>query len=153
MHREWRSFLQDRSARFEGETFLGFADAGHEAEAAANATVLAVLSDHTLLRVHGADAQSFLNSQLSKDVRHVATAHSQLAAWCNAKGRIVTLARTFKRGDDYYLLLPADLRETVRERLQRYILRAKVTLESDDALVTLGISGPQTDLLLRRIMS
>jgi len=153
MNREWRSFLQDRNARFEGETFLGFADARREAEAAANATVLAALSDHTLLRVRGVDAQNFLNSQLSNDTRRVDAVHSQLAAWCNAKGRIVTLARAFKRDDDYYLLLSADLRETVRERLQRYVLRAKVTLESDDALVTLGISGPQADLLLRRMMS
>ena len=153
MNREWRSFLQDRNARFEGETFLSFADARREAEAAANATVLAALSDHTLLRVHGADAQSFLNSQLSNDVRHVDAAHSQLAAWCNAKGRIITLVRTFKRDDDYYLLLPADLRETVRERLQRYILRAKVTIEDDDNLVTLGVSGPQADSLLHAALS
>ena len=153
MHREWRSFLQDRSARFEGETFLGFADAGHEAEAAANATVLAVLSDHTLLRVHGADAQSFLNSQLSNDTRRVDTAHSQLAAWCNAKGRIITLVRAFKRGDDYYLLLPADLRETVRERLRRFVLRAKVVIENDADLVILGVSGPQAGSLLHAALS
>lgn len=153
MHREWRSFLQDKNARFEGETFLGFADARREAEAAANATVLSVVSDHALLRVHGADAQGFLNSQLSNDVRHVDAAHSQFAAWCNAKGRIITLVRAFKRGDDYYLLLPADLRETVRERLQRYVLRAKVTLGGDDTLVTLGISGPRADSLLRGVMS
>ena len=153
MHREWRSFLQDRNAGFEGETFLGFADARREAEAVVNATVLAVLSDHALLRVHGADAQSFLNSQLSNDVRHVDAAHGQLAAWCNAKGRIITLVRVLRRDDDYYLLLAADLRETVRERLQRFILRAKVTIESDDNLVTLGISGPQANALLRGAMS
>ena len=186
MNREWRSFLQDRNARFEGETFLSFADARREAEAAANATVLAALSDHTLLRVHGADAQGFLNNQLSNDARRVDAVHSQFAAWCNAKGRMITLVRVFRRpgmdkcreghdsmdgggraasgtaaeesesgrrGDDYYLLLPADLRETVRERLQRYILRAKVTLEGDDTLVTLGISGPRADSLLRGVMS
>ncbi len=153
MNREWRSFLQGRNARFEGETFLSFADARREAEAAANATVLAVLSDHALLRVHGADAQNFLNSQLSNDIRLVDAAHSQLAAWCNAKGRIITLVRTFKRGDEYYLLLSADLREIVRERLQRFVLRAKVIIEGDDNLVTLGISGPQADSLLGAALS
>ncbi|MBI3575242.1 MAG: folate-binding protein YgfZ [Gammaproteobacteria bacterium] len=145
--------MRGRNAGFEGETFLGFADARHEAEAAANATVLAALSDHTLLRVHGADAQSFLNSQLSNDIRLVDAAHSQLAAWCNAKGRIVTLVRIFKRGNDYYLLLPADLRETVRERLQRFVLRAKVIIEDDDNLVILGVSGPQADSLLHAALS
>ena len=97
MNREWQSFLQDRNARFEGETFLSFADARREAEAAANATVLAALSDHTLLRVHGTDAQGFLNNQLSNDARRVDAVHSQFAAWCNAKGRMITLVRVFRR--------------------------------------------------------
>lgn len=170
MHREWQSFLEEKNARFEGGKVAGFSEPRQESEAAANATVLSVISDHTLLRVRGTDAQSFLNNQLSNDVRRVDAAYSQLAAWCNAKGRIITLVRVFRRprtdkrrerqesesgqrADDYYLLLPADLLETVRERLRRFILRAKVTIESDDNLVALGISGPQAEALLRATLS
>lgn len=152
MNREWQSFLEEKNARFDGGMVVGFSEPRHESEAAANATVLSVISDHALLRVRGTDAQSFLNSQLSNDIRHVDAVHSQLAAWCNAKGRIITLVRVFKRADDYYLLLPADLRETVRERLQRFILRAKVAIESDDNFIALGVSGPQADALLRAVL-
>jgi len=153
MNREWLSFLEQRNAHFDGSTLAGFSEPRRESEAAANATILSALSDHALLCVRGADAQGFLNNQLSNDVRRVDATHSQLAAWCNAKGRIITLGRVFKRADDYYLLLPADLREAVHERLQRFILRAKVTIESDDNLIVLGVSGPQADSLLRTTLS
>jgi len=166
MNREWQSFLEEKNARFDGERVIGFSEPRQESEAAGNATVLSVISDHALLCVRGTDAQSFLNNQLSNDVRRVDAARSQLAAWCNAKGRIITLVRVFRRpgtdkrregqepesgqrADDYYLLLPTDLRETVRERLRRFILRAKVVIENDDDLVALGVSGPQADSLLR----
>lgn len=149
MNPEWQSFLEEKNARFDGGRVVGFSEPRQESEAAANATVLSVISDHALLCVRGTDAQSFLNNQLSNDVRRADAAHSQLAAWCNAKGRIITLVRVFRRADDYYLLLPTDLREMVRERLQRFIMRAKVTVESDDNLVVLGVSGLQADSLLR----
>lgn len=153
MNREWQSFLEEKNARFDGGGFTGFSDPERESEAAANAAILSVLSDHALLRVHGADASGFLNNQLSNDTRRVDATHSQFAAWCNAKGRIIALMRVFKRNDDYYLLLSADLREAVRERLQRFVLRAKVTIENDDNLVTLGVSGPQADSSLRAALS
>lgn len=152
MNRDWQSFLEQKNARFDGGMLAGFSEPRRESEAAASATVLSVLSDHALLRVRGTDAQGFLNNQLSNDVRRVDAAHGQLSAWCNAKGRIITLVRAFKRADDYYLLLPTDLRETVRERLQRFILRAKVTITSDDNLVALGVSGPQTDSSVRAVL-
>lgn len=153
MNREWQSFLEEKNARFDGGMVSGFSEPRQESETAANATVLSVISDHALLRIHGADALGFLNNQLSNDIRRADATHSQIAAWCNAKGRIITLVRVFKRDDNYYLLLPTDLRETVRERLQRFVLRAKVTIENDDDLVTLGVSGSQTEFLLRAMLS
>lgn len=152
MNREWQSFLEEKNARFDGGVVAGFSDPRQESEAAANATVLSVISDHALLRIHGADVLGFLNNQLSNDIRRVDTTHSQIAAWCNAKGRIITLVRVFKRDDNYYLLLPADLRETVRERLQRFVLRAKVIIENDDSLASVGVSGPHADSLLRTVL-
>ena len=54
--------------------------------------------------------------------------HSQLAAWCTAKGRALAVLRVFRRGTDYYLQLPAGLQETVLTRLRTFVLRAKVYL-------------------------
>lgn len=149
MNREWQSFLKGKNARFDGDVFAGFSDLQRESEAAATITVMSALSDQALLRIHGDDALIFLNNQLSNDIRRVDATHGQIAAWCNAKGRVITLVRVFKRDEGYYLLLPADLREAVRERLRRFVLRAKVAIENDDGLVPVGISGPHADALLR----
>lgn len=46
-------------------------------------------SNWALLRVHGADATTFLHAQLSQDVIHMSANTARLAAWCNAKGRMV----------------------------------------------------------------
>ena len=111
--------------------------------------VRAFFRPHADARIHGTDAQGFLSSQLSGDPRRVDAAHSQFAAWCNTKGRIITLTRAFKRDADYCLLLPAGLRGTVREHLRASSCEAKVIIEGDDNLVILGVSGPQADSLLR----
>src|SRR3989338_5326133 len=152
MNREWKSFLQDRGARFEDGAVRGFVAPAREVEAAGKTTVLADLSDQALIRVHGADAQGFLNGQFSNDVRRVDDRHSQLAAWCNAKGRVLAVLRVFRRGTDYYLQLPANLQETVLKRLRMFVLRAKVVLEAADAeLVGLALAGPRAESLLRAL--
>jgi hypothetical protein len=149
MNRVWKSFLQDQGARFKGEAALGFAEPAREMDAVAKTTVLVDLSDQALIRVRGADARDFLNGQLSNDVRRVDERHSQLAAWCTAKGRALAVLRVFRRGTDYYLQLPAGLQETVLTRLRTFVLRAKVILEPADAeFVSLGLAGPWAESLL-----
>jgi folate-binding protein YgfZ len=153
MNLEWKSFLQDRGARFENGAVRGFAAPEREIEAAAKATVLVDVSDQALIRVHGADARDFLNGQFSNDARRVDDRHSQLAAWCNAKGRVLAVLRVFRRGADYYLQLPASLQESILTRLRMFVLRAKVMLEdADTELVGLGLAGPRAEVLLRDML-
>jgi folate-binding protein YgfZ len=54
--------------------------------------------------------------------------------------------RLFKHGDTYYLRMPRELVEDTLERLRKFVLRSKVTLEdADDALVRMGYSGPDAE--------
>lgn len=150
MNQTWLTFLQTQGAVVEAGQVRHFGDPTAERKAAAEDTVLVELSALSLIRARGADALTFLNDQLSNDVRRVDETHSQLAAWCNPKGRVLALLRVLRRGEDYCLLLPGTLQETVLKRLRMFVLRAKATLDdADDDLVSFGVAGPRTGALLR----
>ena len=107
------------------------------------------LSHEGLIRVSGADSISFLQGQLSTDVEKITPSSSQFSSWSNAKGRVVTLFRVFRRGDDIYLSLPAGLLKTVMKKLSLYVLRSKVTLSDGSVLGRLGLVGTQAPERLR----
>jgi folate-binding protein YgfZ len=149
MNPKLSAWLQTQGAVIENGQVRHFGDPMAERQAAAGETVLIELSGLSCIRVRGAEALSFLNGQLSNDVRHVDRSQTQLAAWCNPKGRVLALLRVLRRDDEYCLLLPRALRETVLARLRMFILRAKVTLDNDDGLVPFGLAGPLAEALLR----
>ena len=146
----WQSYIQNQGAVRVADRVQHFGDAVLERRAAAHSNILAELSDITLIRARGEDALTFLNAQLSTDVLLLDAAHSQLAAWCNPKGRMLVIFRIFRRGNDYLLQFPAVLQESMLKRLRMYVLRAKVTLESmDTELIHFGLSGPMAENMLR----
>ncbi len=150
MNQTWLTFLQTQGAVVESGQIRHFGNAAAERQAAVEDTVLAELSTLSLIRIHGTDALTFLNGQLSNDLRRVDETHGQIAAWCNPKGRAFALFRVLRRGEDYYLQLPGALQETALKRLRMFVLRAKVMLEdADSALVSFGIAGPRAEALLR----
>ena len=110
--------------------------------------VLTNLDGESLIRVSGVDAVPFLQGQLSTDVEKLTSATSQFSSWNNAKGRVVTLLRVFRRGEDVYLALPIGLKAAVQKRLSMYVLRSKVTLTDAGDLVGLGLSGENATSLL-----
>jgi folate-binding protein YgfZ len=88
-----------------------------------------------LLAVSGRDAAVFLQGQLTCDVLALGDGQSCLAALCNAKGRVISVLWLAKRAQDFCLLLPASLVETVRTTLQRYVLRSQVLLLPDPSVL------------------
>ncbi len=150
MSAEWRVFLAHAGAVIEDDRVLHYGNPEAERRSAANANVLVDLSPLALLRAEGADAQNFLQGQLSNDIRLVSEVRAQLSAYCNAKGRMFAIFLIFRRTDDaYYLQLPAALAEPMLKRLRMFILRAKVKLEpADSGLARIGLSGPNADVLL-----
>ena len=79
-----------------------------------------------LLRFEGADAQAFLQSQLTNDVRALTRGRSQYSGYCTAKGRLLACVLLWQRDDAYFTMLPRELCEPVCKRLSMYILRAQV---------------------------
>ena len=109
------------------------------------------LSHHGLIAVRGPDADSFLQGQLTCDVREATLEHSLLGAYCSPKGRALACFRLFRRGDAVYLELPCDLVQPTLVRLNKYVLRAKVTLEdASDRLLRFGVAGSHAAALMTK---
>ncbi|MGI9262883.1 MAG: YgfZ/GcvT domain-containing protein [Woeseiaceae bacterium] len=87
---------------------------------------------YKLIKVSGADAVDFLQGQLTQDVAKLATAGRMLAAWCNAKGRVIVVARLAAIDDGIAMIVPADMADKVLETLLMYRFRAKVELDATD---------------------
>lgn len=152
MHTEWKSFLASAGAVLAGDTVSHFGDPPAELAAAAHAHILADLSPLALVRAGGADALAFLNGQLTNDLRGLDDTHHQFAAYCTAQGRMLAILRLFRREGNYWLQMPASLREATIKRLRMYVLRAKVTLEPVDDFVCLGLAGPNAVSRLQSVL-
>lgn len=87
------------------------------------------MTDQGLLRVSGADAALFLQGQTTSDVLALPPDHAGYGALCTPKGRVIANFRLLRSGRGFYLLLPAELAEIIRKRLQTYVLRSKVVVE------------------------
>jgi hypothetical protein len=84
---------------------------------------------YELIQIGGNDAEDFLQGQLTQDLTALKTAISLPAAWCNAKGRVITLVRLLALQDSIGLVVPTSLVDAVMQRLSLYRLRADVSIE------------------------
>jgi hypothetical protein len=121
-----------------------FSDPAAELAAARDAAVISDLGALASLRVAGADAEPFLQGQLTSDVAALTPGSAQYSAWCSPKGRVLTnfLLRRID-AQSFVLLLPEPLLAPIRKRLGMFVLRSRVTIEdASDATARIGIGGP-----------
>jgi folate-binding protein YgfZ len=88
------------------------------------------------IRITGADAATFLQGQLTNDVRRLETESEILAAWCNPKGRVICFGSLRRINDGYEYRIAADIADDVLRRLTMFRFRSKVDLAVDDATET-----------------
>lgn len=139
---EWKQFLENAGAEFNGNGVSHFGNPQRELSVALTGNVFADLSHFGLIAVFGEDAKDFLQGQFTNDIGQVDDRHSQLSGHCTAKGRLLALFRIFHVGDSYYLCLPEEMVENVIKRLRMYVLRSRVTINNAlDSFVHLGVSG------------
>jgi len=92
------------------------------------------ISHWGVLRAEGEDAAKFLHSQLTHDFALLGLSEARLAAFCNAKGRMLASFIGFKhRHGDILLLCPRDVLPAALKRLSMFVLRAKVKLSDASA--------------------
>ncbi len=96
----------------------------------------ALSPQHEVLSFEGPDAASFLQSQLTNDVRELAKDGDwQWQGYCNAKGRLYAtfLLLRFAEGN-FRAIVHASVSEVLMKRLMMFRLRAKLTIARDENL-------------------
>jgi len=137
MNQQWRQFLESQSALISDTDSVGFEDGEKLTECA-----LFDLSHLRFIRVSGSDAETFLQGQLTSDIRIVSSDHHQMAGYCTPKGRMLANFRIFYHQGAYILQLPNDTHEALLKRLSMYIMRSQVTIEDiTDQMVAIGLTG------------
>ncbi len=151
MLEKWSEALGNAGVKLDREhRIMDFGDPEAECRAALDGNVISDLSHFGVIEVGGGDAEKFLQGQFTNDLRQVTPERGQLSAWCSAKGRVMVDFGLFRRGENYCLLLPADLVDSVLKRLRLYVLRAEVKLaDLSDQLARMGLAGPEAPRLLR----
>jgi hypothetical protein len=100
------------------------------------------LGSQALLTVDGAEAETFLQGQLTCDVRRLANGDLLPAAHLTPKGRAVASFLAWRVDDTFHLQLPQALAEAMTRRLRMFLLRSKATVgRADETLVRLGAWG------------
>ncbi|MGC2047978.1 MAG: folate-binding protein [Gallionella sp.] len=150
MNQDWQNFLTTQGAQLQDGVVSHFGDAAAERLATCDGTVLCDLGQFGTLRASGDEAESFLQNLLSNDIREVSGTRAQLSSLNSPKGRMLATLLVWRQGDDYLLQLPRVLCEQMRKKLGMYVLRAKVKIsDARDEIVTLGLSGPDAQEILR----
>ena len=149
IHPEWRTFLEKAGAMIVDDQVAHFGNPAVETQIAVSGEVITDLSQRALIAVRGADAEKYLQGQLTNDIHAVTQERSQLSAQCSPKGRALACFRVFRRGDTLYLALPQALLESGLGGLRKYVLMSKVTLEVETNLVQIGYANAKGDQHLR----
>jgi folate-binding protein YgfZ len=149
---QWHAFLTSHGAVITENGVSHFGDLQSELSAAANSNVLADLSHLSLLRLSGEDAFTFLQGQVTNDVRQLDGSNSQYAGYCTPKGRLLALFLAYAHDENLFLQLDNRIAEAIAKRLRMYVLRSKVAIEDISAdTVRLGVAGKDAEAALKAL--
>lgn len=150
MKPEWKNFLIEQGAEFDGSSLLHFGNPERERRIPPQGAILCDLSHQGLMSATGTDASAFLQGQLSNDINQVTAERAQLSSYSSPKGRAYTTFQIMQRQGVYYLALSSDVLEAVLKRLRIYVMRSKVALEdASESLVHFGYADPEGEQRLK----
>ena len=111
--------------------------------------ILCDLSHLGLLEISGADAVTFLQGQVTNDVKLLAGSNAHYSAYCNPKGRMLALFLAFSHYDHLHLQFNRELLEPIMKRLKMYVMRSKVEIKDvSDSIIKFGINGLEAAQIL-----
>ncbi|PKO46008.1 MAG: folate-binding protein [Betaproteobacteria bacterium HGW-Betaproteobacteria-22] len=117
-------------------------------------TVICDLSHLGLLQIQGSDASTFLQGQLTNDIKQLHGSNAHYTAYCNAKGRMLAIFLAFAQDSQFFMQLPKALVEPITKRLRMFILRSKVEIHDASAsMIKIGLNGPHAPSLLSTLFS
>ena len=111
--------------------------------------ILCDLSYLGLLEIRGADAVTFLQGQVTNDVKLLTGTNAHYTAYCNPKGRMLALFLAFAHNDHLHLQLNRELLAPIIKRLKMYVMRSLVEIKDvSDSIIKFGLNGPQAASML-----
>lgn len=96
------------------------------------------LSSLACIRFVGVDMRSFLQGQLSNDLELLSPGQSLMACCNSAQGRVQAIIRLIERTDGIFAIVPRSIVETTINRLRKFVLRAKVSIEDARDLIQIA---------------
>lgn len=114
---------------------------------------LMTLDDWALATITGADSEKYLQGQVTNDVAQLTEHQHLLVAHCDAKGKMWSNLRLFRRNDGFAWIERRSVREAQLSELKKYAVFSKVTIAADDEHVLLGVAGFQARAALANLFS
>jgi tRNA-modifying protein YgfZ len=124
MNSDFKNFLLERKDLADDRRQAGFPD-----PAACGDDAIYALDQFGVLSVSGKDAATLLQGQMTCNVNEVDEGQAKFGAICNPKGRVLVTFLLIRKGDIFLLILPLELLESIKSRLQMYVLRSQVKIE------------------------
>ncbi len=132
----WQQFLSEQGATVQ-DGVIHFSNT-----AGADDSIIADLSHYGLLSLGGEDAVTFLQGQVTNDVKKLDGSTSHYSGYCSPKGRLLALFFAFAQDGKLYLQFDRGLLEPIAKRLRMYVLRSKVVItDLSEASVRIGVAG------------
>jgi len=115
--------------------------------------VFADLAPLGLIAFSGEDTATYLQGQLTNDVRKLATGAAQYSGFCSPKGRLLASFLLWNQDGATYMQLAGDLQEAIQKRLSMFILRSKVKArDARSEIVRIGVAGKHAARLIEAIL-
>jgi len=108
--KDWQTFVETQAAPMKTSNFI--CDA----------------SELGLILVTGEDAENFLQNQFSNDIGQIDETRFQLSSYSTPKGRLLAIFQIVQISNGYLLITPLSLVESLLQRLQMFVIQAKVNL-------------------------
>ena len=139
---DWQEYQFIQGAVFNNETITSFGNIENELQCTQNQNVICDLSHLGLLEISGDDAVTFLQGQVTNDVKLLGDNHAHYTGYCSPKGRLLALFFAFSHNQKLHLEVNQKLLEPIAKRLKMYVMRSKVTINDvSNSIVRIGLSG------------
>ena len=157
MHKEtdtkdWLNYLASQGAIIQDNRVVSFSNPTAELDATTNNHIICDLSHLGLLEINGADAITFLQGQVTNDVKLLDGNTSHYTGYCNPKGRLLALFFAFNHYNHLHLQFDRELVVPILKRLKMYVMRSKVDItDTTTSIIKIGLSGENAGFLLESL--
>ena len=98
------------------------------------------LNNRALLKLSGSENEAFLQAQLSNDISKIDDSSVQLNEYFQHQGKILALFWVMRSSDDFLLSFPLDLLDSIKARLQMFVLMSDVSITNvTDQYLQIGV--------------